>query len=332
MTDYWKRIEEGAEIIIKDWMRIRGQDRLLIVTSDKYMLEASMLEKEALKRKATVDIEIVEKTGIHVGVYFDENEKVFDDYTAIIAATDYSLVTTRAAKRSIEKGSKFLSLPLYVRDGRSMLSYDFIRMDTKKSRMMAGIIMKYIRNSSMIQIVTENGTNLKVYKRNRKPGFFNGVLKDGGGYSSASFEVYVPIEETKTEGTMIVDGSLGYIGRPKEAIEIKLSQGRIVEIQDNESGLVLKKYIEEYEDPGMYVASEFAIGLNSYAKCRGRCYIEDESAYGTFHIGFGRNIALGGVHEANGHFDLVGLNPDIYADNRKIMHQGRIIAPVPQMF
>lgn len=332
MNDYWERLEHGAEIIIDDWMKIKQQDRLLIVTSDKYILEASMLEKNALKRKATVDIMVVEKAGIHIGVFFDENEKVFDNYTVIIGATDYSLVTTRAAKRAIERGSKFLSLPLSVRNNKSMLSYDFIRMDTKKSRMMAKIIMKYIRNSSMLQIVTKMGTNLKVYKRNRIPGFFNGVAKDGGGYSSASFEIYVPIEETKTEGIMMVDGSLGYIGRPKEPIEIRISEGRIIAIEENESGILLKKYIEGYKDPGVYVASELGIGLNSYAKCRGNSYIEDESAYGTFHIGFGRNIALGGIHEASGHFDLVCLEPDIFADNRKIMQRGRIIVPEPQIY
>lgn len=192
--------------------------------------------------------------------------------------------------------------------------------------------MKYIYNSSMIQINTKAGTDLRVFKHGRKPGFFNGDVKDGKGYSSASFEIYVPIEESKTEGTMVIDGSLGYIGKPQQPIEITFSEGKITEIERNHSGIILKEYIEEYKDPNMYVASEFGIGLNSYSKCEGNCYIEDESSYGTFHIGIGRNIALGGVHEASGHFDLVSIEPDIYADNRKIVQQGRIIVPEPQVY
>lgn len=86
-------------------------------------------------------------------------------------------------------------------------------MDTKKSKMLAMVIMKYLNSASVIHITSKNGTDLKVYKRNRKAGFFNGVLKDGKGYSSASIEVYVPIEETKSEGVMVLDGSLGYIGK-----------------------------------------------------------------------------------------------------------------------
>lgn len=325
-------IERGAQIIIRDWMRIRFWDKLLIVTNEKYLLEASLLKKYALKKNASVDLMIMEKAGRTVGVLFDENETLFDGYTAIIGATDYSIVTTKATKRAIKRGSRFLSLPLYVNNSKSMLSYDFITMDTKKSKLMAKVIMKYICNSSMLHITTNIGTDIRVYKRDRMPGFFNGVAKDGNGFSSASFEIYVPIEETETEGEMIVDGSLGYIGRPEEPIKVKFSKGNIVEIEQNPSGDRLKKYIDEYNDSNMYVSSELGIGLNSYAKCEGNCYIEDESAYGTFHIGLGRNIALGGTHEANGHFDLVSLKPDIYADNRKIMHQGRIIIPEPQVY
>ena len=97
-----------------------------------------------------------------------------------------------------------------------MLEFDFLMMDTKKSRLMAEVIMKYLRHSSRIHVTTPAGTDLQMGKKGRNPGFFNGVVKDGKGYSSASIEVYVPIEETKTEGIMMLDGSLGYIGKAEE--------------------------------------------------------------------------------------------------------------------
>ena len=103
-------------------------------------------------------------------------------------------------------------------------------------------------------------------------------------------------------------------------------------LQETKDGLRLRKYLESYNDPDMYVAGELGIGLNSLSCCTGNCYIEDESAYGTFHIGFGRNIALGGVHEASGHFDLIARKPDLYADNRKLISTGRIIVPQPQVY
>lgn len=322
-------MERGARIIIHDWVRVKPWDRLLIVTTREYLPEARSLRKQAFGRVRSVDSLVVENKGKHVGIFFDMNETVFDPYTAIIAATEYSLVTTKAAKRAIQKKKKFLSLPLSTNDGRSMLAYDFLMMDTKKSRLMAKIVMKYLYHSSKIHITTPAGTDLYVGKSGRKPGFFNGVLKDGKGYSSASIEVYVPIEETKTEGVMVLDGSLGYIGRAKEPTKVFFENGRITEIEETDTGKRLKAYIKEYRDSRILVAGELGIGLNSLSRCSGNCYIEDESAYGTFHIGLGRNLALGGVQNAKGHFDLVSLEPDIYTDNRQIMQLGKIIVPEP---
>lgn len=327
-----QNMERGARIVIEEWMRVKRWDKLLIVTTREHLEEAQALRKYAAGRVHSVNSLVVEDMGRHVGVFFDTNEEVFDPYTAIIAATEYSLVTTKAAKRAIQKKKKFLSLPLSTNDGRSMLEYDFMMMDTKKSRLMAKVIMKYLRYSAQIHVTTEAGTDLRIYKENRTPGFFNGVVKDGKGYSSASIEAYVSIEETKTKGVLILDGSLGYIGRAEEPTRIVFEGGRIVEIEETPTGKRLKQYMEDYKDSRIYIGGEFGIGLNSYSQCLGNCYIEDESAYGTCHIGLGRNLALGGQQNASGHFDLVCLEPDIYTDNRQIMQQGKIIIPEPVVY
>lgn len=103
---------------------------------------------------------------------------------------------------------------------------------------------------------------------------------------------------------------------------ITLSQGRLTEIGENRSGRYLKRYMDSFNDPRIYVAGEFGIGLNTLSQCLGNCYIEDESTFSTFHIGMGRNLALGGVQDAAGHFDLVFHRPTIYADQTLIMENG----------
>ena len=99
---------------------------------------------------------------------------------------------------------------------------------------------------------------------------------------------------------MVLDGSLGYIGRAEEPTRILFKGGRITEIEETPTGIRLKKYMADYQDPRIYIAGELGIGLNSCSQCFGNCYIEDESAYGTFHVGLGRNIALGGIQNAKG--------------------------------
>ena len=52
-----------------------------------------------------------------------------------------------------------------------------------------------------------------------------GVTADGGGFSSASIEVYIPVEECGTNGTMVIDGSLGYIGAAREDTRVVFKEG-----------------------------------------------------------------------------------------------------------
>ncbi len=323
-------IERGAQTVIRKWIKAKPWDRVLIVSSVAHADEARALKQSAMRIARSADLLMVERDGIDVGVFFDQHETIFDDYTAIIAATDYSLVTTKATKRAISGHKKFLSLPLSTNNGQSMLGFDFMQMDTRKSRLMAQLLMDFFRDGTQLRADTQAGTDLTVRKKGRHPGYFNGEARVDSGFGSASFEVYIPIEETKTEGKLVVDGSFGYIGRPEQPTTVKFSEGRVVSIDGGIAGERLQAYMNAYDDPNIFVAGEFGIGLNSISKCEGNCYIEDESTYGTFHIGMGRNVGLGGVHEAKGHFDLVMLKPDLYVDNRQLMQQGKIIVAAPQ--
>ena len=140
-------------------------------------------------------------------------------------------------------------------------------------------------------------------------------------------------EGSSADGDLILDGSMGYIGIVDSPVRVELRGGRIVEIEDNASGRRLKQFLARFHDPeNMVVAAEFGIGLNTHSRCAGNCYIEDESTYGTFHIGFGRNIALGGVQDASGHYDLVTHAPCIYVDNRMIMDHGQLTVLEPSIY
>ena len=126
-------------------------------------------------------------------------------------------------------------------------------------------------------------------------------------------------------GTLYLDGSFGYIGKVEKPVKIIFKDGKLISAESEDGGAKkLLDYIESFNDKTMYKPGEFGIGLNKISKTRGICYIEDESAYSTFHIGMGRNIALGGVQHAAGHFDIVTHNPNIYVDDMLIMKNGEI--------
>ena len=321
-------IERGAKTVVDQWIRLRDQERLCIVTSKQHYDECVLMKEAALSKHASAaDILLVELEGIHVGDYFDQNPEVFDDYDVIIGASDYSIITTKAAERAISRGKRMLSLPLSTNNGESMLGFDFMMMDTDEARITAETAMGMIGQVNTIRIRTELGTDLTFSMKGRSYTFFNGTFWVRHPFSSASFEICMPIVENATNGTLVCDGSFGYIGKTEEPVHITLKDGRITEIEDNKEGRRLKEYFESYKDDRMYVAGELGIGLNEKSRCVGECYIEDESTYHTFHIGFGRNVGLGGKQKASGHFDLVTWDPDIWADGRLIMKHGDFVMP-----
>ena len=323
----------GVKIIVDNWMNVRFGESVLIVTDLQHLHEMQQLEKYALKRGAYVLIHIVpEEYSQSSSSYFEDLAVEMQKHHVIFGATHYSLVTTEIVKRAVHGGSRFLSLPMATNDGRSLLEYDFLIMDPAIVRFKAKMLLKYINESTYLQVKTQKGTDLSFRKAGRRASYFNGRAKDNKGFASSSFEVYVPIEENQTYGTGIVDGSLGYLGKVNRSFNIRLESGKLIEIEQNEYGKQLSEYMKSFRDERIYYASEFGIGLNTYAKCEGRSYIEDESAYGTFHIGFGRNIALGGGYEACGHFDIILREPSIYADNRLIMDRGSIVVAEPEIW
>ena len=317
-------LQRGAQIVISKWINLKAQERLLIISNERYRPEVAALCAAAFDAGGKADVIMAEELSFHISEVLDNDPAALSDYDAVIGATEYSLITTQAVKHAVAQRKRFLSLPLSTNDGKPFLGHEFLTMDTDESRRMAEKLLEVCNRSETIEVTTPSGTHLRCRKRGRQAGFFNGCCACSHCLSSASMEVYIPIEEDQTEGTIVLDGSMGYIGKVSEPVRIMLSGGRITDIQANTDGRRLKEYLEHFNDPRMWVAAEFGIGLNTVSKCCGNCYIEDESAYGTFHIGFGRNIALGGIHEACGHFDLVTFAPDIYMDGKQVMRSGEL--------
>jgi len=314
-------------------MNVRPGETLLIITDLHHRVEMKEVLDYAVKLGVKAEMRVMPGEYTHnISAYFDELAVKMQEHDVIIGATHYSLVTTEVVKRAVSGGSRFLSLPMATNDGRSLLEYDFLTMDTDKARFMAKMLIKYINESTFIDLKTEKGTDIRFRKLGRKASYFNGRAKENKGFTSSSFEVYLAVEEDQSFGTGIVDGSLGYLGKVEEPFKINLDNGKLIEIENNRFGEILDGYMKNFRDERIYYTGEFGIGLNTHSKCEGRCYIEDESTYGTAHIGFGRNIALGGEFEANGHFDIVFREPSIYVDNRLIMEKGVIMVPEPEVW
>lgn len=318
-------IAKGIAIMMNRWLEVRRDELIHLITDETHLREAEEIYRWARGSAAVLKTTVLPSQMVQAGDVVEGMADVLSKADVIIGATDYSFITTSAVGEATRRGARFLSLPLSCTDGTSLLENDFIDMDPVRARRDAQRLLKKINASEHLRVTTNKGTDIAFRKRGRTGGCFNGCAARRGDIASASFEAYVAIEEDKTEGRLILDASLGYLGVVKEEILLAFSGGRLKCLRENEDAERLLRYIRSFRDEKMYHAAEFGIGLNRLARCRGVSYIEDESTYGTFHIGLGRNISLGGIQQAAGHFDIVTYRPTIYADGEMLMRDGELL-------
>lgn len=320
------QLEQGARIIVDSWIHAQREDVLHFITDETKLREAEAFTVAAQRAGAIPKVTVLPSQSIQAGESIAQMRRIMSYATVIIGATNYSFITTDAVGYALRRGARFLSLPLSCNDGRSLLEQDFLRMDPAAAARLGRPMLRCLRKSSTVHITTKLGTDITFGIRGRKPGLFNGVATRPGACASASFEVYIPPVETQTNGRVILDGSMGYIGLVEKPLELGFENGYLTYIENTPDGDRLRAYLEHFGDPEMYCAAELGIGLNRLSRCRGASYIEDESTFGTFHIGFGRNLALGGDHNAAGHFDIVIHAPTIMTGESVLMKDGESCA------
>lgn len=319
------KIEDGISIIMHDWLDVKKDELVHFITDEKHLREAQAVSKWAQSEDAILKLTILPSHLIQNGDIIDKMVDILKNENIIIGATSHSFITTGAVKTAINKGARFLSIPLDCNDGSSLLENDFITMNCNQAKKDAKKIIRKLTNKNTIHVTTKLGTDLTLSIEGRTPNYFCGPVKRRS-KGSASFEVYIAPIENSCTGTLILDASIGYLGLIQNPIKITFNKGRIISATSKgDDADKFLKYIESFKDKTMYKPGEFGIGLNRKSKCRGICYIEDESVYSTFHIGMGRNLTLGGKQVASGHFDIITNKPTIYADNTLIMKDGELL-------
>ena len=93
-------------------------------------------------------------------------------------------------------------------------------------------MLRCLRSSDTVHITTKLGTDITFSVKGREPGIFNGVTARAGVCASASFEVYIPPVETETNGRVILDGSMGYIGLVQKPLELGFEKGGMAEYNE----------------------------------------------------------------------------------------------------
>ena len=194
---------------------------------------------------------------------------------------------------------------------KSMLIKGPMNINYEKMEKTADKMIKNLENAKLAHISAPGGTDILVYIEDRGFSMDVKITKDPYLANLPCGEIWCGPIESKGDGIIVCDGSIGDVGKVRKPLKITVKNGKIVNIKSDN-----RKLVEEIErlinvDEEARIIGELGIGLNPGAKLSG-ILLEDEKALNTAHIAFGNNTDMdGGQNKSKTHRDFLFYNPTI---------------------
>ncbi|MFO7997511.1 MAG: aminopeptidase [Bacteroidales bacterium] len=313
-------LHDSSVIALRDCMGLQAQETLLIVTDEvKREIGLSLHEagKALCRESILLEIKSREVNGEEPPELVSDMMKRVD---VVVCPTAKSLTHTDARRNAVKLGVRVGTMPGINADTmKRCLSADY-----DKIIKLTNFIARKLEGVSTIRVVTEKGTDLTMPVKGRKIIPSTGVLKNKGESGNLpSGEVYLAPWEGKSNGKVVIDGSMAGLGMLEEPLTIEVREGYAETIT---GGKQADKLIEIFNKAGRdaRAVAEFGMGTNYKAILTGMI-LEDEKVFGTIHIAFGNNLTMGGNVAVNLHLDGLVKEPDVYFDDEPIMKKGRMV-------
>jgi leucyl aminopeptidase (aminopeptidase T) len=296
-------------------MNLISSDRILILTDIHCKNIAESFKQAGLKKGCEVEIYQLNESMRPI-------KEIPNDLLPLLSNKTIVLNIIKAFAEEIQFRIKWLFIVEENKSIRcahmpgvteSMMTEGPFNVDYYEMKTKADLLIDLFKNAEYIHITTEEGTNLMLGIKERK--FTNDVFIKSGQMSNLPCgEIYCAPEETRADGVILFNASIGDIGLLKNPLKVILENGKIKKFESTDNELV-KKIIELTNvDEYAKVIGELGIGINPGARITGNM-LEDEKAIGTAHIAFGNNEDFpgGGKNMSKIHRDYLFYRPTIEA-------------------
>ena len=313
-------LQKAAIIALRDCMGLMPDETLLIVTDEikREIGEALHQEgKKLCKESILVEIKSREINGQEPPAAVAEMMKQVD---VVVCPTAKSLTHTDARREAVKVGTRVGTMPgITVETMIRCLNADY-----EKIISLTDFVIAKLQNVKNVRVVTAKGTDVTMPIEGRNVLPSKGVLrKKGESGNLPSGEAYLAPWEDRSNGRVVIDGSMAGIGMLDEPIVIEVVNGYAEKITGGAQAKQLEETFNKVGRDSRAVA-EFGVGTNYKAILTGQI-LEDEKVYGTIHIAFGNNITMGGRIAVSSHLDGLIKEPDVYFDDVLVMSKGKIL-------
>jgi hypothetical protein len=220
---------------------------------------------------------------------------------------------SQARRDACARGARYLTVPGLgwgtLRAGGPLFA-DFEALG-EHARRLAG----RFDEASEFHLTSPRGTDLRGSFAGRAGRPLWGLADSAGGYAAPpDVEVGAAPVEGTAAGTVVIDGSVLFLGPDQlaETIELTFADGALSDASGPDAWRLLDA-IETAGDPDMRNLAEVSIGLNPLARPGGSA-LELEGIVGGAHVALGNNVPYGGAVAARAHIDCVLLRATLSLD------------------
>ncbi len=311
-------LERAALIAVRDCLGLHDNETLLVVTDPPLANLARALVDAA--RPLAREVLLLEYGTRQVNGEEppDPTPAAMAAVDAVLAVTTRSLTHTAARRAATAAGARVATMPGITEECliRTM-NADYRAIAARTERVAA-----LLTAATVARVTTALGTDVTLPVANIAAIASTGlILRPGQWGNLPSGEAYLHPEEGKSEGVVVVDGSLAGIGKVKEGVRITVKGGLAVQV---EGGREARRFAEQLEAAGPLArnVAELGVGTNDRAVVTGHI-LEDEKILGTVHIAFGNNVSMGGTVDVPFHVDGIIMKPTLTLDGTVVIEEGR---------
>jgi Thermophilic metalloprotease (M29) len=316
MTTEAASCRAGSETLVRKCARLKAGERAYILANPETQAVAEFVLASCRELAVAAELEVIPPLVIHGAEPPSHIGEKMLWANVVFCLTSMSMAHTPQRRAFTDAGGRYLSLPDY---SLGLLASPSLTYDFDLAIPVADRLKGLLDGAREIRIQTAAGTDLTLSARGRLANPCPGVCTAGVMGSPPDAEVNIAPLETRSNGVIMVDGSIPCreIGRLNETVRLELKDGRIVSIgEENESGKKLAAIFAR-NPANARVLAEFGIGLNPLAELSGRM-LEDEGCAGTVHFGFGSNATIGGVNAVPFHLDCVIRQPTVLVNGKPL--------------
>lgn len=310
-------IESAALTAVRDCLGLKPSETLLVLTDPPLLDLARVFVK--VSRTLAREVLLTEYTEreLHGQEPPPPVPALMAAVDVVLAVTSRSITHTQARRAASASGARVATMPGITEDCliRTM-NADYRAIAERTHR-----VTDLLTRAHVARITTDLGTDITLPIDGIAAIASTGLILMRGQWGNLpSGESYLRPQEGRSEGQIVVDGSLAGIGALGKPVRIKVREGVAVGVDGGEQAQRFAAQLERVGPLARSVA-ELGVGTNDRAIVTGNI-LEDEKILGTVHIAFGNNTSMGGTIDVPFHVDGIILNPTLFLDGRVVIDRG----------